>query len=196
MGDHNEKILAILAKGGVGVMPTDTTYGLVGVAFSETTVGRIYKLKGRDTQKPYIILISGVEDLAKFDIFPDQAAKNVLEKVWPGKVSVILSCKNAKFAYLHRGGNSLAFRVPDKDDLRAMLRESGPTVAPSANIEGQPPAKSIEEAKKYFGDRVDFYQDGGAIESLPSTIVSLLNGMLTIVRSGAGDDLIKKLGYN
>jgi L-threonylcarbamoyladenylate synthase len=196
MGDHNEKILAVLTKDGAGVMPTDTTYGLVGSAFSEMTVEKIYELKSRDTQKPHIILISGVEDLAKFDIFPDQVAKKVLEKVWPGQVTVILPCKNAKFAYLHRGGNSLAFRVPDKADLREMLRESGPLVAPSANPEGKLPAKSIEEARKYFGDTVDFYQDGGVIESLPSTIMSLLNDVPTTVRSGAGDDLIKRLGYN
>lgn len=187
------EILTVLARDGVGVIPTDTTYGLVGSALSQRAVERIYKLKGRESKKPFIILIDDVKDLEKFSIFPDEAARNVLAQVWPGKVTVILPCEKDEFSYLHRGGKSLAFRVPNKVDLRELLRVRGPLVAPSANIEGQPPAESVEEARGYFGGEVDFYQDGGLCQSLPSTIISLSDGVCKVVRSGAGDDLVKKL---
>jgi len=193
VSDDSGEILKILSKDGVGVVPTDTVYGLVGSAFSKEAVERIYKLKERDTKKPHIILIGKMDDLAKFGIFPDEATKKVLAKVWPGKVTVILPCKSDEFLYLHRGGNSLAFRVPEKPDLQAFIGKSGPLVAPSANIQEQKPAESIEEAEKYFSDRVDFYQDGGLCQSLPSTIISLLDDKVVIVRSGAGDDLVKNI---
>lgn len=187
------EISAVLAKDGVGVMPTDTTYGLVGSAFFKQAVERIYELKERDLQKPYIVLINDIKDLEKFSIFSDETTKATLVKVWPGKVTVILSCESEEFTYLHRGTNTLAFRLPGNNDLRDLLYKSGPLVAPSANPQGQPPAESIEQAKEYFGDKVDFYQDGGLLKSLPSTIISLLNGKFNVVRSGAGDDLIKNL---
>jgi len=189
------EILTILAQGGVGVMPTDTIYGLIGSAFSEKAVERIYKLKGRDTKKPFIILINSVQDLEKFFIFPNMSTKKVLAKVWPGKVTVILPCDRNELLYLHRGVGSFAFRVPDKVDLREIIRISGPLVAPSANVEGQLPAESVEQARKSFGDMVNFYQDGGLCQSLPSTIISFSNGVCKIVRSGASDDLIKKFTY-
>lgn len=188
-----KNILDILKKDGVGVIPTDTVYGLVGSAFSEQAVERIYKLKGRDTQKPFIILIDEIGDLERFEIFIDEKTKSVLSKIWPGEVTVILPCGNDKLSYLHRGTCSLAFRIPDKNDLCKMLSEVGPIVAPSANLQDCSPAISVEEARKYFEDNVDFYQDGGLCKSLASTIVSLSNDVLTIVRSGAGDDLVKKM---
>src|SRR5204863_149383 len=69
-----------------------------------------------------------------------------------------------KFEYLHRGTNTLALRLPKDESLQNLLKKTGPLIAPSANVEGLPPAKNITDAKKYFGDGVDLYIDGGEIE--------------------------------
>ena len=178
------KIVHILKKGGVGVLATDTLYGLVGSAFDYDTVERIYTVRKRKPSKPCIILISSVDDIAKFSIEIDQNTKKELSKYWPGPVSIILPCLDEKFAYLHRGEKSLAFRFPQDEKLCSMLEQTGPLLAPSANTEGKPPAETIEEARKYFGENVDFYVDDGFVQSPPSTILRFENGRMSLVREG------------
>ena len=177
-----EKAVKILKEGGIGVLGTDTLYGLVGLALSPKAVERIYKIKERDTAKPLIILISSWEDLKLFKV---KADKKLLAKYWPGKVSIILPCENEEFAYLHRGKKSLAFRFPKKETLIALLKETGPLVAPSANPEGAEPAETIEQAKEYFNDSIDFYLDEGKLTSLPSTLIAFHKGKAIIKRKGA-----------
>ena len=181
-----KQIVPILLKGGIGVLPTDTLYGLVGSVMKKKTVERIYALRQRDIAKPMIILISSVNDLKNFGISLNALQKKTLKSLWPGKVSVILECKNKKWEYLHRRKNSLAFRLPDDLDFQKMLKKSGPLVAPSANLEGKEPAATYLEALKYFGENVDFYVDFGRLKSKPSTIVSLDGkGEVEVLRSGA-----------
>ena len=165
------KEAALIREGKVGVMPTDTLYGIVASAFDHEAIERVYRVKDRMPVKPPIILISSIDDLTLFGVTATEPEMKVLSEVWPGPVSVVLSCDDEAFEYLHRGARSLAFRLPDKRDLRDFLADSGPLIAPSANLEGHPPATTIEEAKKYFGDRVDFYIDGGVIEGTASIII-------------------------
>jgi L-threonylcarbamoyladenylate synthase len=182
----NKKVVHILKSGGVGILQTDTIYGIVGSAFSKIAVERIYKLRKRNPKKPFIILIGSLDDIAFFGIALDRKMKNKLEKIWPGPISVILKCSYKKFAYLHRGMKRLAFRLPKKRNLRTLLKKTGPLVAPSANWEGYPPAVTVREARKYFSDEVDFYIDEGPRESLPSTLLEIKNGKIVILREGLG----------
>jgi L-threonylcarbamoyladenylate synthase len=175
-------LLQKLKKGSVAVMPTDTIYGILGSALDKKTVEKIYEIRQRNSQKPFIIFISSQEDLDIFKIKINKKIETVLKRVWPGKVSVILPCPSAKFHYLHRGTKSLAFRLPKNKKLLELLKYTGPLVAPSANPEGFPPAKTIAEAKKYFRKKVDLYVDGGEIESRPSRLIRFTNGEIEILR--------------
>ncbi len=178
------KIIEILKKEGIGVMPTDTIYGLVGSAFSQEAVARIYEVKGRDPKKPLIVLISSLEDLEKFGVKISEFAGDFLKKVWPGKVSVILPFSNQEFKYLNTEGGTLAFRFPDDENLIELLRETGPLVAPSANPEGMRHARNIKEAKEYFGEKIDFYLDSGELESNSSTLVEIKDDEVKVLREG------------
>jgi L-threonylcarbamoyladenylate synthase len=179
------QISDILINDGVGVLPTDTLYGLVGRALSEKAVRRICRLKSRDDGKPFIILISSLGNLDLFNIKVSDGVKIMLEKCWPGKISVVLPCDNEKLSYLHMGAKSLAFRIPGKENLINLLKKTGPLVAPSANRSGGNSALTIEEAKKYFGEKVDFYVDEGRLESLPSTLIRINDGKVEVLRKGA-----------
>jgi len=172
----SKQVIEILKKGGVGVLPTDTVYGLVGRAEDKKAVERIYKLKKRNKSKPFIILISDLSDLKKFEVSPSKEIISFLKKIWPGRISIILPLQSLRFSYLHRGKKSLAFRIPASIFLRKVISKTGPLVAPSANFEGEPPAVSIEEAEEYFGDRVDFYFDKGEQDKPPSIILELKRG--------------------
>ena len=81
----------------------------------------------------------------------------------------------------------MAFRLPDNHLLRSLIKQTGPLVAPSANLEGQAEAKTIAAAKKYFGDKIDFYLDAGTKESLPSTLIKIENDKIIVLRKGAVD---------
>lgn len=184
---NNEQIVIvdILKKGGVGILPTDTIYGLVGSAILRNTVFRIYKLKKRNPQKPFIILIGSLKDLKLFRIKVDVISRKLLHQVWPGAVSVILPCVRKKFFYLHRGKKTLAFRFPKNKTLKSLLKKTGPLIAPSANPEGFRPAENVEQAKRYFGNDIDFYAGIKELKGMPSTIIELKNHKIIIIREGA-----------
>jgi L-threonylcarbamoyladenylate synthase len=180
-----EKIEGILKNEGVGILPTDTLYGLVGQALSQKAVRRVSRLKKRDSGNPFIILISSLKDLNLFGVKIDNKTKKILKKYWPGKVSVILPCDLKKFEYLYLRTKTLAFRIPDKKELLKILKNTGPLVAPSANPKFSKPAVTIKEAKGYFGNKVNFYINEGRLESLPSTLIKIENGKILVLRKGA-----------
>lgn len=176
---------AIIRNGGVGVIPTDTIYGLVGKALDKKVVERIYKIKGRKPDKPLIILVSSLKDLELFNIDLDHKIKKLLSKYWPGKVSIILPCPKKELTYLHRGTNTLAFRFPGFPELTNLIKQTGPLVAPSANPEGLKPASGVTDARNYFGNEVDFYVEGGSLKSEPSTLIAINKNTVEILRQGA-----------
>lgn len=120
-----------------------------------------------------------------FDIFLTEEQKVFLKNHWPNPVSVVLACPSVKFQYLHRDKNSLAFRLPKNKTLLNILKKSGPLVAPSANLEGEKPAESIDQARASFDNEVAFYVDGGKLISKPSTVIQLYeDGRYIVLREG------------
>lgn len=190
-----EEIILPLKLGKIGVIPTDTIYGIVGSALNQKTVEKIYKLRKRSSDKPFIILISRLNDLHIFSIKLTEKQVKFLKKVWPNPVSVVLPCPGKKWGYLHRGTNSLAFRIPKNEWLLKILKKTGPLVAPSANFEGEFPSETIDQVKKYFGDKVQCYLDKGEIKSKPSTLIRLNNDEGYLVLRKGNLDLMKRLKY-
>ncbi len=167
------EVIGLLKSGKIGVMPTDTIYGLVGSALNPTVVEKIYKLRKRAKDKPFIILISDLNDLNHFNVKLTKEQKDFLQRFWPNPLSVVLPVDSKEFAYLHRGKYSLAFRMPKDEKLLWLLKLTGPLVAPSANIEGGKPAETIEKARSYFGDQVNLYMGRGKMTGLSSTLIQL-----------------------
>jgi len=186
------EISRIIKEGGVGIIPTDTIYGLVGSAFSKKAVDRIFKLKKRDLHKPLIVLISSFDDLKLFGIKEDKKSLAIIRKNWPGKISIILPVNKKNLDHIHRGTRSIAFRLPKKRSLIRLLQKTGPLVAPSANPEFFPAAKNITAAKKYFGGQVDFYVPAGIAKASSSTLITIKNGNIKILRQGEEKAKIQK----
>lgn len=179
------KAVNILKDDGVVVLPTDTIYGIIGNAFSKNAVKKIYKIKGRDENKPFIVLINSFDALNRFGIKIGEKEAKIFLKFWPGKVSIILPCSFKKFEYLHRGTNNIAFRMIGKKNknLFNLIQYVGPLVAPSANMQNEPPAKTIKEAEKYFGKNIDLYISSGMKDSPPSKIIKYENDRFVILRN-------------
>lgn len=178
----DESVTELLKSGGVGLLPADTVYGLSCMALNKDSVGRIYKLKGRDYNLPFIILLSDIEQAAQLNLDPKDL--HPAEKFWPAPLTLIVPGKNSP-AFLHRGRESLAVRIPPDAGLRDLIKQTGPIVSTSANPQGQPPAKNVGEAKEYFGSKLDFYVDAGTLEAQPSTIVEVKNDKLIVTRQGS-----------
>ena len=145
-----------LLAGEVAIIKTDTLYGIVACADNREAVKRVYALKKRNQTKPCIILVASIADIP-FD-------QDILADIYSHTetpVSVVVPVKD-QLEWLTRGGDTLAYRVPSSEHLRVLLAVTGPLIAPSANPEGLTPARSVAEAKAYFGDTV-MYLDGGAV---------------------------------
>ena len=168
----------MLLSGGIGVIRTDTLYGLVASAGNQVAVERVYALKSRDEKKSPIVLMGSVDQL-----FDAVDTPSMFESYWPGKVSIILPSTDSP-SWIQRDNRSVAYRLPDNSGLQHLLKTTGPLIAPSANPEGQTPASTINDAVAYFGDAVDFYVDGGTVtNNEPSKLIRFLkNGAVEVLR--------------
>lgn len=174
--------IELLNKGGVGVLPTDTVYGVVAKATHKNAVERLYKLKHRE-RKPGTIVAASTEQLINLGISEDYL--KIGEIYWPGSLSMVLPLEGP-YGYLHQGLGTIAVRVVADERLRGVLLQTGPLVTSSANHPGEPEATTTQEAINYFGDNVDFYVDGGDLSGRkPSTIIRSNNGVIEVIRAGA-----------
>lgn len=180
---NDPKLIACLQKGGVVVAPTDTLYGLLARATDQAAVERVYRIRGRAPEKPCIVLIAHATQIADTSLWSNDL-HNLAERYWPGPLSLVAPTATTP-EYLHRGTHTLAYRVPHNKELQALLEQTGPLIAPSANPEGLSPATTVAEAQAYFGDTVDGYVDGGTHRGdAPSTVATIKNGKLHIFRQG------------
>ena len=160
-----------IISGQVGILPTDTIFGIVGSALNPSAIERIYSIKGRPDNKPFITLISGYEQLSLLELSLNPAQLSALRNVWPGPNSVIISCESEEMSYLHRGAKSIAVRMPDNKELLELIRLTGPIVATSANVAGQPTPTKLEVIMNQLRG-LDFYIDG-QVGDKPSSLYKL-----------------------
>lgn len=171
-----------LAPGMVAVIPTDTVYGLICLASDQKATQRLYGLKNREG-KPGTIIAASLEQLVELGL--KRRYLKPIEHYWPGPISVVVPSEPS-LRYLDMGQGTLAVRVVADKELVDLLSKTGPFLTTSANHPGQPPANTIEEAKKYFGDRVDVYVDGGDLSHRQaSTVVRVVDDMVEVLREGA-----------
>lgn len=180
---RNPEVAELIKGGAIGVIPTDTLYGIVASVRRKEAIERLYKVRNRDENKACIIIAADSSQIIDTDAWEDahwQAAK----QYWPGSVSIILPTTSKTPKYLHHGNQAPPYRVPDHADLHELLKLSGPVIAPSANPQAMPPATNLLQAQDYFGDAVDFYVDGGELNGEPSTLICIQNKTVKILRQG------------
>jgi len=176
------EVAGLLRDGRLGIIPTDTVYGLVCSAANQQTVERLYKLKSREN-KPGTIIAASVEQLAGLGI--KARYLKAVEHFWPNPISIIIPT-GFDLPYLHLGKMSLAVRIPKNTKLLQLLDSTGPLLTSSANHPGEPEAATIEQAIRYFGDEVDFYVDGGDLSGRkPSTLIRIVDDAIEVLRQGA-----------
>lgn len=168
--------------GAIGVIPTDTVYGVVARAADPIAVVRLYKLKARE-HKPGTIIAANIDQLVELGI--KRRYLKAVEQFWPGAVSVEIP---HSIDYLNQGTGRQAVRIPNSKEVQQLLVKTGPLQTTSANQPGEPTSVTIQQAKDYFGDQVDFYVDGGDLsDHQPSTIIRIVDDAIEVLRPGAID---------
>jgi L-threonylcarbamoyladenylate synthase len=162
-----------LLKGEIGILPTDTVYGIHCLADKEHLLNNVSSIKGRDVDMPFITLIADISDLEKYQVNSKDYSQDLISQFWPGPNTLIFNCLD---------NVSRSFRLPDNYFLLGLLKEIGPLISTSANPHGKEPAKNCNQAQEYFGDRVNFYVDGGILNNEPSRIYLVSGNNLNRVR--------------
>ncbi len=179
---NGSQIIDQIKDGAVGIAPTDTLYGIVCSAGDQPAVERLYALKSREA-KPGTLVAASIDQLVGLGI--PRRYLTAVEQYWPGAISIVIPVGFA-LGYLHQGKGSLAIRIPAEESFREFLHQSGPLLTTSANMPGETPAHTIQEAKDYFGESVDFYLDGGDLSGRePSTIIRIIDDAVEVIREGA-----------
>ena len=188
-GSELEDAVAVLRRGGLVAMPTETVYGLAADAANPEAVARIFEAKGRPRFNPLIAHVSSMV-MARGEAEFCETSHQLAETFWPGPLTLVLPVETSTgtVCELARAGiPTLALRMPDHAlALELTAHFGGPLVAPSANPSGRLSPTQAGHVREGLGDKVDLILDGGPCRvGLESTIVSVAAGGITLLREGA-----------
>lgn len=181
---------AYLKQGELVSFPTETVYGLGANALSEEAVRQVYKVKGRPSDNPLIVHVSGKEMMKQYIAELPMVAERLIEHFWPGPLTLILPMKADTFSSAVTGGlSTVAFRMPDNELTLELIKEADvPLVGPSANTSGKPSPTTADHVYHDLQGKIAGILDGGAAEiGVESTVLDLSDplGGPTILRPGA-----------
>lgn len=183
------RINEILNKGGVLAFVTDTVWGLGCLPNNKEGVDKVYEIKGRDREKPLILMSDKTENLLPYvKEVPDKANK-LIQQYFPGALTVILEKSDLTPAYMTSGKNTVGIRVPDNVFFKKLCSviDEHVLATTSANLSNHPSSKTYEEAKASIGEFVDIVFDdfGYKCAGLESTVVLAIDNNLRTLRQGS-----------
>ncbi|UOR00594.1 L-threonylcarbamoyladenylate synthase [Leucobacter allii] len=180
-----------IGQGELIVLPTDTVYGVAADAFTPEAVERLLAAKGRGRQSPPPVLIPNTGTLAALAAEVTEPITALAEAFWPGGLTIITRANPSLSWDLGETGGTVALRIPNHPLALEILQETGPLAVSSANLTGQPAARSAAEARGMLGDAIAVYLEAGEVAGggTASTIVDATEttaegGALRILRAG------------
>ncbi|GHT80262.1 threonylcarbamoyl-AMP synthase [Actinomycetota bacterium] len=176
-----------LKSGRTLVFPTDTVYGIGLLAQKTATPDSIFRLKQRDGDKAVPLLIDSVQALDKYSQDLPQYARELAQRFWPGSLTLVVQASAALPKQFLAADGSVALRMPNNQiALDLLVKVDSPIATSSANLQGQPPATSIDTLEPCLGSSVALLIDGGKIQNArPSTIISCLGAEPIVLREGS-----------
>lgn len=177
----------IVSAGGVIAFRTDTFYGLGADPFNAAAVAKVRELKGREENKPILLLLSDTSLADHFIADRSEAFEEVARKFWPGPLTIVGVAVSALPSEITAGTGTVGVRVPAEDNVRDLVRACGGALtATSANPSGREPARSADEVRDYFPEGIDLVIDSGEVTATePSTVLDITTVPPRVVRRGA-----------
>lgn len=181
------RALAILRRGGLIGLPTETVYGLAADAVNELAVRSIFAAKGRPADHPLIVHLADAQQIGDWAVDIPESAWRLAAAFWPGPLTIILR-RSGKAAQAVTGElSTIALRVPSHPvALQVLQAFGGGLAAPSANRFGRVSPTTPQHVRDEFGDRIELVLEGGPCTvGLESTIVDLSSDEPALLRYGA-----------
>jgi L-threonylcarbamoyladenylate synthase len=174
-----------LEDGNIIAVPTDTVYGLIADAYNEKAVNKIFKTKLRPKKLPLIIFVSSIEEAKKIGHF-SKYDELLAKAFWPGDLTLIVKRKSNKIFYGHKSSTTVGIRIPNHKALLNLLKETKkPLASTSANSHKEKTPKNIKELDIISNKEITYaLVSNHKIAGSESTIVSLINNKINILRSG------------
>lgn len=181
------KAAEVIARGGVIAFRTDTFYGLGVDPFNAAAVARIRQLKGREENKPILLLISDADQIERLIAERSAAFARAAAAFWPGPLTIIGRAVAAMPLEITAGTGTVGVRLPADENVRELVRECGGILtATSANPSGREPGRSAPQVASYFPHGLDLIVDAGEVSATePSTVLDVTTAPPRVVREGA-----------
>lgn len=181
------KAAGVLRAGGVIIYPTDTVYGLGCSLSNKKGIERIYELKKRNKKKPLSFVCSDLKHISQYAKVTDYAYKT-MKRLLPGAYTFILEASRLVPKIILPKRSTTGIRVPDNQICLALIRELGePIISTSVKTAQGESLGDPSIIKENFNRVVDLIIDGGMIMPEPSSVISLVDDNIEIIRIGKGD---------
>ncbi|HHT01877.1 MAG TPA: threonylcarbamoyl-AMP synthase [Firmicutes bacterium] len=183
--DVIDRAAAVIKRGGLVVFPTETVYGLGANGLDADAVLGIFAAKGRPADKPLILHVGAPEQVRNLVQELTPAADVLMERFWPGPLTLVLRRSALVPDVVTGGGDTVAVRMPAHPVAQALINRAGvPLAAPSANLSGGASPTAAEHTAGLHG-RVDLILDAGPTGvGVESTVLDLTGPVPVILRSG------------
>lgn len=186
---ETDKAVEALRHGGVVLLPTDTVYGLVCRPDSPAAIAKIFALKARPAEKYLPVLVADHTQLPQLGVKLSAAIRALLKSRYiPGALTLVLPLDPDKAPNWLAGRQEVAVRIPDSAFLQAVMQETGPLLATSANASGQEPPASVAEILHQLAGTPDYFVDDGPRRGAASTLINCRTTPFCILRRGALSD--------
>lgn len=181
-----QAVAGMLSGGCVGIVPTDTVYGIAAVATDAGAVERLAALKERPPDQPFPVHAASLREAETLALFGD-AARRLAARFWPGALTMVLARRSgAATVPPSQPEESIGLRVPDSDFCASLIEHAGCLVLPSANLRGGAPPACVADIEEELLGRVDFLVDAGRCElGVESSVVDLTGPGVRVLREGA-----------
>lgn len=181
---EDETCLRILKAGHVLAFPTETVFGF-GVIAEKEAFDELCALKNRVPDKPFTIMVSEKEEIARFADL-DERSKRLIDRFMPGEITVLFPAKAGLAHYLTLGQETVGIRISGKREVRELIRRVGnPMLVTSANFSGMPPLLEEKSVLTQFEGKIRGIVQGRCESNIPSTIVMIKEGRLSLIRQGS-----------
>jgi L-threonylcarbamoyladenylate synthase len=181
-----KEAVTVLKEGGMVAYPTESYYALGVTATDEDALRRLYEIKKRPLEKALPVIVGDKDLLAAVVRSVPEEAERLMEKYWPGPLTIIFEAREGISRLLTANLGQVAVRVPGEGFALHLAKEAGfPITATSANLSSEPPARHPDEVIKYFGEDIDLLIDAGETPGgKPSTIVDVTEEPPKVLREG------------
>ena len=184
----------IVNSGGVVLVPTRCLYGLGADAFNVAAVHKVFEIKNRPVDNPILVLIKSKDELGRVAVNIPSYARRIMDKFWPGKVTIVFQAKNDVPAELTARTGKIGVRLPEQKIAGALVRAcSNPITGTSANLSGNAGCYRVADLEPKVAEKLDMIIDAGPLKGgVGSTVIDVTTDPPRILREGivmAGDIL-------